>query len=199
MKKEIREYKDYRFLTREEEIAAWERGDKDALVESVWPFVLRTVRKLAGSDDGIYVELISEAGLILANSLRTYDAHKTRFISYSCRFLVAQLTTALTRYRNNNPPMVGCVAFEWTAAAPGVDPLELDESKQDLREVATALQQVCTEREYEVFVRRAQGENFREIGERNGYTRQRAQQLFEAAKTKARTLFPSLVEGQQRC
>lgn len=193
MKKEI-EYKDYKFLTREEEIAAWERGDKDALVESVWPFVLRKVRKLAGSDDGIYVELISEAGLILTNSLRTYDAHKTRFISYSCRFLAAQLTTALIRYRKNNPAMVGCVAFDWVAATPGVDTLELDQSKQDLREVVTTLQQVCTEGEYDVFVRRAQGENFREIGDRNGYTRQRAQQLFEAAKAKARQLFPSLVE-----
>jgi len=196
MRKEIREYKDYKFLTREEEIAAWERGDHDALVESVWPFVLRMVRKLAGSDDGIYVELISEAGLILANSLRTYDAHRTRFISYSCRFLKAQLTTALIRYRKDSPPMVGSIAFEWMPAAPGIDTLDLDQSKQDLREVVTTLQQVCTDGEYEVFVRRAQGETFREIGDRNGYTRQRAQQLFEAAKTKARTLFPSLVESE---
>lgn len=188
------QYKGYKLLTRDEEIAAWERGDNNALVESVWPFVLRTIRKLASQDDPVYTELLSEAGLILSNCLRTYDAHKSRFISYSCRFLEAQLATTAKRYREHSTANISDATFDWMAAAPDVDTVELDERKGDLLAVVTTLRQVCTDAEYNAFQRRAEGETFREIGQRSGFTRQRAQQLFERAKAKARKLFPSLVE-----
>lgn len=197
MRNQGNEYKDYKFLTREEEIAAWERGDRDALVESVWPFVLKMIRKLASNDDFIYNELVSEAGFMLAHSVRNYDARQSRFITYSCQHLKYQLVQVLNRNRTRKERIstISDIAFQWVAAPAIVDKLELDETKDDFREVATALQQACTVNEYEVFARRAQGETFREIGEQIGFTRQRAQQLFEAAKAKARELFPSLVES----
>mgnify|MGYP006921393845 FL=1 len=194
MRKQRTEYKDYRFLSREEEIAAWESGDHNALVESVWPFVLRTIRKLCDQEDQVYCELISEAGLIMSNAIRTYDAHKSRFISYSCRFLEAQLATAAKRFREQSNVTLSDLVFDTMATTPAADPFELDQAKSDLREVVVTLRMVCTDTEYDVFQRRAEGETFVQIGTRYGFTRQRAQQLFESAKAKAREQFPSLVE-----
>jgi RNA polymerase sigma factor (sigma-70 family) len=200
MRKRKGEFTQYKFLTREEEIEAWERGDYDSLVNSVWPFVLRTARKIAAEDSIVYDELLSAAGLTIANSLRTYDAHKARFITYACHYLEAKLANAAQRFADQSGGAVTEVTLDGLAAASTINPLELAEEQEqraaDVWLVRLYLREACTEAEFEVFEYRTEGETFTTIAARIGVTRQRAQQLFTAAKLKAHKLFPSLVESE---
>lgn len=188
------QYRPYKMLTREEELAAWERGDHNALVESVWPFVIRTVSKFAKPDDPLFDELLSEAGLILANSLKAYDARQTRFITYGGRYLFSQLASFAKQYRERQ----FCELLDYVSPAVE-DNLELAEDRFDAArlcgEVLSELHAVLRDSERQVIEQRLKGETFAKIGQRSGISRQRAQQLFANARKKARTMFPSLVEA----
>lgn len=191
---------EYKQLTREEEIAAWERGDHNALVESVWPFVILTIRKVAGDDQSLADELTGEAGLTLAIALKTYDARRTRFISYGCRFLKRHLFEASKRLNKEKACELASELTSDPTAIEAKDQFEREEERaraaKQCKQVLSALRRVLTESEREVLKGRFEGQRYRVIGDRNGVSRQRAQQLFQSARAKARELFPSLIETE---
>lgn len=181
----------YKQLTREEEIAAWESGDHDALVNSVWPFVMKTARSVAPVDSYLYDELLSVAGLSIANALKTFDPARSRFISFSCLHLYSRMQEAANRFnRVNSACMVGPIE-DGIAAPAELDPLEINEEYQAFHD---GLKCICTKLELEVMKRWAAGESLKGIAETRGVTRQAAQSALARGLARARERLPSLAE-----
>ena len=185
-----RELVAFKLLTREEEIAAWERGDFNALAESVWPFVIATARKMASKDSLIYDELLSEAGLAIAHACKSYDAHKSRFITYACNFLRAKLAKAAKRFNRLGPAHITDSIAERLSIDSETNATEFDEDCQLVYEV---MKEACSELEIQVVTRRASGEKLCKIAADCGLSRQRIQQI-EARTIRRLRDEPSIAE-----
>lgn len=176
-------------LTREEELAAWERGDRNALVESIWPFVMKIARDIQREDSAVYDELISTAGLVVTEALRTFDPNKARFITYACEFMRYRMLKAKERFERIEAlpihPQVPCVNCD----AERVDLL-------DEYDVAISrLQAVCSDWQLEIMVRRSNGESHASIAASRNASKQASHNAMNQGLRKARRLLPSLVES----
>ncbi len=176
-------------LTREEEIAAWERGDHNALVESIWPFVMQTARNIRREDSAVYDELISTAGLVITEALRTFDPHKARFITYACQFLQYRMFKAKERFeRIEALPL----SPQLPSSARDTDGIDL----HDEYDVAiNRLRTVCSDWQLEILVRRASGESHAEIAASRNASKQASHNAMNEGLRKARRLFSSLAES----
>ncbi|MGN6544034.1 MAG: sigma-70 family RNA polymerase sigma factor [Aureliella sp.] len=183
------DHKEYKLLTKEEEIAAWERGDFNALVESVMPFVIKAVRRFASPGELAYDELVSRCNLQLAVALKTYDPHRTRFITYACNHIYANLAHTLKMVRKRQA-RIGSNEVERIR-----DHRSRETDVIDAQDAANAmlvvLKEACTDMEYQTLIRRLEGETFQEIA---ATSKQAAHQTIKRVRKRARDLFPSLAE-----
>lgn len=187
------DHKEYKQLTKEEEIAAWERGDFNALVESVMPFVIRNIRRFAQPGQLLYDELVSQCNMQLTVALQSFDPHQTRFITYGCDHLYERLANRTkliskrqARNRHREPKNLPDRSSRTVS--------DID-AKDASDRILAALKAECSEDEYASLVCRLNGDSFKEIASKTGKaSRQAAQQTFKRAITRARDLFPSLAE-----
>lgn len=160
--------REFKILTREEEVAAWEAGDFDALVESVWPFVLKTARSLVREDDMLYDEMISIAQLQIARSLKSFDpSHNIRFISYTCRFIRDKMLHARAKHRKR--PVC---ELTYDMADSLQLPPDINEDAIEVADVLAVAKLICSEAETEALVRWYKGETFVDIARDLGCTKQ---------------------------
>lgn len=181
-------YGELKRLTREEELAAWERGDQNALVESIWPFVMKMAREIRHENSVVYDELISTAGLVITEALRTFDPHKARFITYACSFIRYRMIEAKKRFER----------IEALPIHPQVACLNRDADSVDLHdeyEVAVdRLRTVCSDWQLEIMVRRSNGETHADIAASRNASKQASHNAMNEGLRKARKLFSSLAE-----
>ncbi len=70
-------------LTREQELAALDRGDLHAIVESVLPLVLREARAICKSQPSILLDVVSAGNLSVMRSAKSFDRTKGKFADWS--------------------------------------------------------------------------------------------------------------------
>lgn len=164
--------KQYKILTREEEIAAWEAGDRDALVESIWPFVLKTVGKFAGGNDVLFDEMISDAHLQIARAISSFDPHQSRWCSYACRFLHGRCAKVRALFYDRQ---ADALSDKLADSLPGN--LGVNEANVDAAEMLAIVKHVCTKAEAEALIRHCNGETFVDMAREKGCTRQNIELL----------------------
>lgn len=164
---------EFKRLTREEELAAWERGDHDALVESIWPFVLKIAQEIRPKNSATYDELLSVAGLTITKALKTFDPHKARFITYACEFL---------RYRMHKEKEAferpGSKSISPLVATPPSREIELIDAVDEYEAAIVKLRIACTSWQLEVMTRRANGETHEAIASTHGLKKQSSQLVY---------------------
>ncbi len=193
--------KGFRFLSREEEIEAWQNRDYNALVESIMPLVYRLVTKYGCGDAFIEDELLSTANLSIVRSLETYDANIARFSTYACKFLPSKLarrSIIIIAERSRQSSLYEEATAEREASE------DLEDSKQQKaqaieegRALRELMKKLCTQAESEALWRRMQGEKFAAIGQSTGVTRERVRQRCNSAIQKIRKFY-SLVEEPRK-
>lgn len=175
----------YRILTREEEIEAFRSGDRDALIQSIWPYVKRLALKYANADSMFFDELLSLAGLVLARALQTYDPDKSRWIAYAARFLKLQfyrLTKPMHTYSTDVAEFDRLLVGEHK---------EFDhvEHRDQVERAQRAMRLVCTEREIAVINAHCNSDTFAEIGAKLGITPTYAQTVEQRGLAKLRMYY----------
>ncbi len=91
-------YKDYRRLTDQEMIEAYNRRDHGAMIESITPLIIRIVNWFARPRTDLNDELLSEAFLIVVRSLQTFDPSKAKLTTYATGLLPKSLAHYRRRY-----------------------------------------------------------------------------------------------------
>lgn len=175
--------KEFKRLTQEEEIAAWERGDYDALVESVWPYVMMVARKIRREDSAAYDEMISAAGLMITKALKTFDPHKARFITYACAFLSHRMHKAKQAFEQPEVTLISSLV-----AAPKDRGTELVDIADEYEVALSKLQDACTQWQLDAMTRRAAGETHDEIGQSWNRSKQASQQAAASGLAKAKSV-----------
>lgn len=173
----------FKQLSPAEELAAWEAGDHDALVQSVWPFVLRTATRFARRDDSIFDDLLSIGHLHVARALQTFDPRRSRWISYSCRFLAREMRRAC----RNHAVVYRAALSEKTSAKLGGGQ-GIDQATIEGRELLTIARRTCSQTEFQILVDVCHGRTFDEISRQFGCTRQNVQLKHRRAIEKCRSV-----------
>lgn len=166
-------------LTKEEEFAAWERGDHDLLIRSQLPFVVSIAtteaRKFSyrGIDD-----CIAEGNLALVRCVREkFDASKGFRLSTYCQWTVWQ-TVRKFIFRSRRLPT------DYTVEANEVQPIVEDEDKTGLKEEMAALRNAVSKLQpnrKNVIKHIIDGKSMIEIGGMLGCTRQAVHLQFKKA------------------
>jgi RNA polymerase sigma factor (sigma-70 family) len=163
-------------LTREEEFAAWQRGDHDLLIRSMLPFVVSIVVKTAkrrGYDD--LDECVGEGNLALVRCVKKkFDASLGYRLSTYCRWHVWRAVDMfITQSRridiDESPVELHDVCKERSEETAFI----LNEETATLRRAVNRLQ---PNRKI-VIEHMMDGHSLTEIGKRLGYTRSNAQAI----------------------
>lgn len=183
-------------LSKEEEIAAWERmragcpQAKDELARSVLPWIARLATQWLLSNEDLE-ELISLGNVALARALNAFDPHRARLTTYVAMcFKNALIAWRLSLLMDKRRVHSLCVNMQ------GRDHTDLDwiawfveERDFDAAARSVALAEAIEnlpERDRKIIQRRLAGQTFKEIASAFGVSKARVQQIEDRATRQLR-------------
>lgn len=187
-------------LTREQEIAAWERGDTELLVRSQLPYVIRIAAKISTGYGFEDIEAAISAGnLGLLLSLRSYDARLSRLSTYATRAIrwsilneisretrgIGPSRTVQTATGHQRPESIS--GRERTLSASYYDVVDLD--LPDQIQMLKKAMETLDDRTKRILEGTLQGDTKAEIGRSMNLSRERVRQIEAKAIAKLRLFF----------
>jgi len=187
-------------LTREQEIAAWERGDTELLVRSQLPYVIRIAAKISTGYGFEDIEAAISAGnLGLLLSLRSYDARLSRLSTYATRAIrwsilneisretrgIGPSRTVQTATGHHRPESISGRERMLSASYYDVVDLDLPDQIQMLKKAMETLD----DRTKRILEGTLQGDTKAEIGRSMNLSRERVRQIEAKAIAKLRLFF----------
>ncbi len=167
-----------KILTREEEIAAFDRGDLNAIVESVLPLIFREAARICRTRPEFLLDVVSDGNLSLTYAIKSYDAHKARFTTWCVNYAKLKM---FDRFRKLCKRRLTCNSDELILqAADHHREVDMAAIQEMYSHVASILPNV-RKRDCECLLRWVDGETLQSIGDSYGLSRERIRQLVQAA------------------
>ncbi len=169
-----------KILTREEEIAAFERGDLNAIVESVLPLIFREAARICKSRPEYLLDLLSAGNSSVVKASKTYDASKARFTTWSIGFAKLKMIQTFKRLTRKQREYGSEECLNNATNELASDEHDQVAIQEMYNHVATILPNL-RDKERECLLRWVDGETLQSIGDSYGLSRERIRQLIQAA------------------